>query len=204
MALGGAHAPGATPLDPDELAALIPTQITTQGELNEWEQRNIIQGQEWALGSRRLRFPSIATDTFVRDLHRKMFDQTWKWASAYRTSGKKIGIDWPQIPEQVRVACENARYWIENEEYEPVELSVRFHHRLVFVYPFPNGNGRHARLMADILLMKHFAADRLSWGGQNLGKAGESRNEYMAALAEADQGSFRRILAFARQSERIR
>ena len=200
MALGGVHAPGATPLEPEELADLIPPQISTEGELNEWEQNNIIQGQEWALGSRKSRFPSIVTDDFVRDLHRRMFDQTWKWAGAYRKSGKNIGIDWSQIPEQVKVACDNAKYWIENKEYEPVELSVRFHHRLAFIHPFPNGNGRHARLMADLLLMKHFAADRLPWGGQNLMKASESRKEYMAALGEADRGSIERILAFARQT----
>lgn len=110
MALGGEHAPGATPLDPEELAELVPDHITTQAELNEWEQRNIIRGQEWALKSRSLRFPNLITVHFVRELHKKMFDQTWKWAGKYRQSGKNIGVDWTQISEQVRNACGSPTY----------------------------------------------------------------------------------------------
>ncbi len=201
MALGDAHAPGATPLDPDELAGLIPDHVSTQGELNEWEQSNIVQGQEWALRSRKSRFPVLLTDSYVRELHRKMFDQTWKWAGHYRTSGKNIGIDWRQIPEQLRVACENARYWVENGTFDPVELAVRFHHRLVEIHPFPNGNGRHARLVADLLLMKHFKLERLPWGGRSIGDVGDVRDSYLRALREADGRDFVGLLEFAGKSK---
>lgn len=199
MALGDAHAPGATPLDPDELADLIPDHISTQAELNEWEQSNIIQGQEWALRSRRSTHRRILKDEFIRTLHRRMFDQTWKWSGTYRTSGKNFGIDWPQIPEQVRVACDNAQYWVENHVFEPIELSVRLHHRLVVIHPFPNGNGRHARLLADLLLLRHFKVERPPWGGQNLSVASETRDRYLQALREADCGNFVSLISFARE-----
>jgi Fic-DOC domain mobile mystery protein B len=197
MALGGEHAPGATPLDPEELAELVPDHITTQAELNEWEQRNIIRGQEWALKSRSLRFPNLITDHFVRELHKKMFDQTWKWAGKYRQSGKNIGVDWTQISEQVRNACGDATLWVNESVFEPQELAIRFHHRLVYIHPFPNGNGRHARLLADLLLMKHFRIERLSWGNYDLVSPGKARERYLAALRKADNGSFGSLINFA-------
>ncbi len=199
MALGDAHAPGATPLDPDELEGLIPPHITTQGELNEWEQSNIIKGQDWALRSRNANANRVLTDRFVRLLHKRMFDDTWRWAGEYRTSGKNIGIEWIHIPEQVKVACENAQHWVENQVFEPSELCVRLHHRLVVIHPFPNGNGRHARLLADLLLMRHFRVKRLSWGGQDLTRPGDNRERYLSALREADQGAFSPLLEFATQ-----
>lgn len=201
MALGEVHAPGATPIDPDELAELIPDHISTQSELNEWEQANIVRGQEWALGSRRSSYRTILSDSFLRDLHNRMFDLTWKWAGAYRRSAKNIGIDWPQIPEQVRVASENAQFWIENEIFQPVELVVRFHHRLIVIHPFPNGNGRHGRLVADLLLMRHFDTERLPWGGHSLVEASGIRDRYLAAMRAADKGDFASLLSFASEHE---
>ena len=197
MALGDAHAPGATPIDPDELAGLIPNHITTQGELNEWEQSNIVQGQEWALKSRMSAFPKILTDHYVRQLHKRMFDQTWRWAGEYRTSGKNIGIEWMHIPEQTRVACENAQLWVQESVFEPVELCIRVHHRLVEIHPFPNGNGRHARLIADLIMLKHYKLQRLPWGGQDLVLPGKNRDSYLAALRLADQGDFASLIEFA-------
>jgi Fic-DOC domain mobile mystery protein B len=199
MALGDAHALGATPLDPDELAELIPGHISTQGELNEWEQANIVQGQEWALRSTKSTFAKLLTDQYVRKLHNRMFDQTWRWAGQYRTTGKNIGIDWVQIPEQVRVTCANAQHWVLESVFEPVELAIRLHHRLVEIHPFPNGNGRHARLFADLLLIKHFGTDRLPWGGRDLVASGENRNRYLAALREADHGRLINLIDFASQ-----
>jgi Fic-DOC domain mobile mystery protein B len=200
MAIGDAHAAGATPLDPDEMADLIPDHISTQGELNEWEQFNIVQGQEWALRSRKFSYPNLLTDHYVRQLHRKMFDQTWRWAGEYRKTGKNIGIEWMHIPEQVRVACENAQLWVRESVFDPLELAVRLHHRLVVIHPFPNGNGRHARLYADLLLIKHFGTERLPWGGQDLVGSGVNRDIYLAALRKADQGDFGDLIGFATRS----
>lgn len=197
MALGGSHVPGATPLDFDELEALIPEHIWTQGELNAWEQRNIIGGQEWALKSRGATAKHLLSDHFVRQLHNKMFDRTWTWAGQYRHSGKNIGMDWMQIPEQVRNACEDAKLWVNEKVFEPLELAVRFHHRLVFIHPFPNGNGRHARLMADLLLIKHFKLERLPWGSRDLVSSGEARARYLESLREADLGAYDALIEFA-------
>ena len=202
MAIGDAHAPGTTPLDPDEAEGLLPDHISTQGELNEWEQSNIVQGQEWALKSRKFKFPDGLTWEYVRELHKNMFAQTWKWAGSYRTSDKNLGIHWPLIPEQVKLVCDNARFWIDNETFNPVELSVRFHHKLVAIHPIPNGNGRHARLIADLLLMKYFQVKRLPWGGQNLTEPGEVRDSYLKALHKADQGVYNDLIEFSATTAR--
>ncbi len=144
------YPPGATPLDADELACLIPKHITTQGQLNEWEQLNILQGEDWARRQRR----EILDETLVRLLHKHMFGETWTWAGSFRTSDKNIGIDWRQIGIRLRDLLDDVRYQIDNKTYPPDKTAVRFHHRLVSVHPFPNGNGRHARLMADLLIGK--------------------------------------------------
>jgi len=197
MALGSAHAPGATPLDPNELADLIPDHLTTQRELNEWEQSNIIQGQEWAIKSRRSTFSDLLDDHFLKLLHKRMFDKTWKWAGEYRKSDKNIGIDWMQIPVQVRNASEDAKVWVDKKVYEPRELAVRFHHQIVKIHPFPNGNGRHARLVADLLLMKYYKVERLGWSRHDLTAHSESRARYISALRDADKGDFDELIQFA-------
>ena len=150
MALDLTYPPGATPLDADELAHLIPGHITTQSELNEWEQLNIVQGERWVRRQRR----DILTESFVRQLHKKMFGETWKWAGQFRKSDKNIGIDWHKISVELKKLLNDAHYQIEHASYSSDAIAVRFHHRLVFIRPFPHGNGRHARLMADLLAEK--------------------------------------------------
>lgn len=142
------YAPGATPLDPDEAAGLVPSHITTQADLNAWEQANILQAVRWVARQKKR---DLLTEGFVRDLHRRMFDQTWKWAGTFRQSNKNIGVDWTQVAVKLRNLLDNTRFQIDHKVFEPDELVVRFHHQLVWVHAFPNGNGRHARLMADVL-----------------------------------------------------
>jgi len=143
---------GNTPLSPEELADLIPN-LATKEELNEWERENILRGREWAVGDR-TSTTDMVSDEYVRKLHKKMFDETWKWAGDYRHTEKNIGVSVHEIRERLMALFGNTRYWIENGTYLPDEIAVRFHHRLVFIHPFPNGNGRHARLIADIIAMK--------------------------------------------------
>lgn len=190
------YAPGATPLDPDEIADLLPIHITTQAELNAWEQANIVQGDRWA--SRQSK-RDLLNEGFVRELHRRMFDQTWRWAGTFRNSDKNIGVDWPQISVKIRDLLENTRYQLDNNIYDADETVVRFHHQLVWIHAFPNGNGRHARLMADLLALKR-GRPRLTWGGQStaINTAGEIRAKYLAALRSADQGEFSELIQFAR------
>jgi Fic-DOC domain mobile mystery protein B len=194
VGLGDAHAPGATPLDPDETQGLIPRHIRTQAELNQWEQANVLEGSAWALHSRER---DILTERFVRKLHKRMLGETWKWAGSFRTTEKNIGVDPAQIAVKLRDLLEDARYWIEHQTYPVDEIAARFHHRLVVIHPFPNGNGRHARLMTDVLLKRNGAA-AFSWGGANLETAGDARDRYLAALHTADVGDYQLLMALVR------
>jgi len=190
------YAPGATPLDPDEAAGLVLTHITTQGDLNAWEQANILQGDRWA---RRQKKRDLLDEGFVRELHKKMFDQTWQWAGTFRKSNKNIGVDWPQISMKLRDLLDNTRYQIEHQVFDPDEIVVRFHHQLVWIHAFPNGNGRHARLMADILTMR-LGLPRMTWGGGTvaLTSVGAVRETYLTALRAADRGQLENLIEFAR------
>jgi len=190
------YAPGATPLDPDEAAGLVPSHITTQADLNAWEQANILQAVRWVARQKKR---DLLTEGFVRDLHRRMFDKTWKWAGTFRQSNKNIGVDWTQVAVKLRNLLDNTRFQIDHKVFEPDELVVRFHHQLVWVHAFPNGNGRHARLMADVLAQQ-LGRPRMTWGGADveLVSMGTVRDRYLRALREADQGQWSALIAFAR------
>jgi Fic-DOC domain mobile mystery protein B len=193
MAINLDYPPGATPLDADEIASLIPNHITTQGELNEWEQLNILQGESWAARQRK----EILNEAFVRQLHRQMFGETWRWAGDFRKSDKNIGADWLKISVELKKLVDDAHYQIEHASYPPDEIAVRFHHRLVAIHPFPNGNGRHARLMAD-LLVERLGQPRFTWGSRSLIDATDTRQRYITALQAADARNYAPLLAFAR------
>jgi Fic-DOC domain mobile mystery protein B len=194
MALNPQYAPGATPLSPDELQALIPSFVTTQGALNEFEQANISEGAAWAYRSRR----DILTEKFVMDLHGHMFDATWRWAGKYRGSDKNIGCPYWEIPVRVVELLRNTQAQIDGKSMSPDEVAVRFHHRLVSIHPFPNGNGRHSRLMADLLIVR-LGGRPFSWGGNvNLVSPSETRGAYLSALRAADAQDINPLLDFAR------
>ena len=190
------YPPGATPLDPDEAVGLVPTHITTQEDLNAWEQINIAQGERWA---ERQKKRALLDEGFVRDLHLQMFDKTWDWAGTFRKSNKNIGVDWTQVSVRLRNLLGNTQYQIESQVFDAEEIAVRFHHQLVWIHAFPNGNGRHARLMADLLAIRLGRA-RLSWGDGHTSGAPISavRDRYLAALRAADQGQFGDLIGFAR------
>ena len=190
------YAPGATPLDPDEAAGLVPAHITTQGDLNAWEQINIAHGEQWA--ARQVK-RDLLDEGFIRELHRQMFSKTWQWAGTFRQSNKNIGVDWSQISVKLRNLLDNTRYQIENHVFGPDETAVQFHHQLVWIHAFPNGNGRHARLMADLLAIR-LGRPRLTWGGSqtSITTVGAIRNQYLAALRAADHGNHHDLLIFAR------
>lgn len=184
----------ATPLDPDEAADLVPTHIATVAQLNEWESKNILRAEAWALDRRHT---DVTTEEFVKSLHLRMFDRTWRWAGRYRTTGKNFGSPPHLIPTEVRDVCANAAIWRTEGAFTPTEFAVRLHHRMVVVHPFPNGNGRHARLLADVALFS-MGEDRLTWGRANLQEPGSARSEYIAALKAADAGNFEPLLRFSR------
>lgn len=152
--------PGQTPLEPEELEGLKHPHVTTRGELDGLEQANIQQGLIW-LG--RQKNPDILSDKFVRKLHTQLLGDVWTWAGHNRLTEKNIGVDPRQIPEQLRNVLDDVQYWIDNETYPPVEIALRFHHRLVKIHPFVNGNGRFARIIADGLLEKVFSLQPIDW-----------------------------------------
>ena len=190
---------GATPLDPDEADALIPVHVSTRGELDELEEANLREGLRWAQGKalRRGRPVDVLTEDFLFELHRQMFGAVWEWAGQLRTTDKNIGIDKFQIRPEVRKLVDDAQHWRTNQVYAPDEMAVRFHHRLVAIHPFPNGNGRHARMAAD-LLVQQFGRSPFSWGGRSLAKTSDLRSSYISALRRADKGDIEPLLDFAR------
>jgi Fic-DOC domain mobile mystery protein B len=187
---------GNTPLTPDEQADLIPN-LASREELNEWERANILIAYDWALGPRTLKLPNPLTEPYVRDLHRRMFDQTWRWAGAYRSTEKNIGVPPWQIRDALGALLGDARFWMEHQTLACDEIAVRFHHRLVWIHPFSNGNGRHARLLADVLARVQ-GRPVFTWGGSDIARAGDFRQSYIDALRAADKGDIKPLLAFAR------
>jgi Fic-DOC domain mobile mystery protein B len=183
-----------TPLTAEERDQLIPTYITLRSELNEAEQINIAQANRW-LG--RMRKRDVLDDAFLRELHKRMFGEIWKWAGQYRLTARNIGIDAYRIPTEVRTLVDDVRFWIDNATYAPDEIAVRFSHRLVSIHPFPNGNGRLSRLVGDLLAMQ-LGQPRFTWGRANLVDAGETRRAYVDALRAADADNIEPLLIFAR------
>lgn len=171
---------GQTPLDEDEKDGLLIPSITTRAELDEMEQRNIEEGIRWTI-ERRRRFTSqeILTEAFVRELHRRMLGEVWEWAGEFRKSNKNIGVDKYQIGTELRVLLDDCKYWIDHKTYSEEEIAIRFKHRIVSIHCFANGNGRHSRLMGDIIVEKIFGKDVFSWGGGSLVQSGEFRAKYL-------------------------
>lgn len=189
------HQEGSTPLEPSELFDLVPKTITTQEQLNAWEKRNIVLAEEWAHGKR----GDIVSLSFVKTLHLKMFEHTWKWAGIFRRTDKNLGIDWKMIPTEIKKLCDDVSYQLTHSTFSDDEIAVRLHYRLVWIHPFVNGNGRHARLMADLLLAS-FGLPRFSWGSEDLTQTIGKRTLYINALRLADQGDFSAIISFARST----
>lgn len=185
MGLKFEYPPGATPLDPDDSAGLIPSHITTQGQLNEWEFANVAAGEDWAFSNVT---KSMLTIDYAQQLHKRMFGDTWEWAGAIRTKGTLIGV----APEHIRVGLVDLFSDVEEQLKHRVwplqQIAARYHHRLVLIHPFPNGNGRFSRTSADLLLARN-GGQRFSWGA-NLGTAGDVRATYIAALQAADHSDY--------------
>ena len=198
MALTGAHAPGATPLGEEDIAGLKLANITMQGELNEAEAENIIRGQEWALRSRTAKLPEMLCDDYLLRLHKEMYGDVWKWAGKVRERDTNIGAPTHRIRTDLRQLYDEVRGWLEYQAYPPDEIAIRLHYRVVTIHSFPNGNGRHARMLAHIAMVRHFDMKPLQWGGSLLRDADVKRKAYIDALVAADNRNFAPLLRFAR------
>ena len=189
-----------TPLTPEEALDLIPS-ITLRTQLNELERFNIAQARAWAMREAKHGRVVIASDFFARDLHRRMFSSVWKWAGKYRTTPRNIGWDAHRITEGMRNLMEDFKAWVQFGTYPAHEAVVHLHHRMVVIHPWPNGNGRHSRLMADVCLASYFkSATPLTWGldrGGDLVSTNSTRRQYIAALRAADRNDIKPLLAFA-------
>lgn len=189
---------GNTPLDADELAELIPN-LATREELNEWERRNILEANKWALNPRVLKRTDPLLEPYLRELHKRMFDQTWKWAGKYRKTNKNLGSPFHEILNRIAGLLADACYWTDHRTLDLDEIAIRFHHRLVSIHPFPNGNGRHARLLADVIAVNN-GREPFTWGSRELVEIGPVRDEYIRCLklADADNEDIQDLLRFAR------
>lgn len=183
----------ATPLDAEERKGLIPSYVTLRRELNEAEQANILEAEEWAFARKR----DILSATALNNLHKRMFGRVWKWAGKFRTMEKNIGVHPWRIAAELRQLVDDCRYQVDHSSYPPDELAARFHHRLVWIHPYPNGNGRHSRLAADLLIVS-LGEPRFTWGSANLVDASETRKRYIEALRAADGHDLGPLLAFVR------
>ena len=188
---------GQTPLDEEEKEGLKIKSITTQGELDEFEQLNIEKAVEWTIHAK-LKPEKILTEKFVKNLHKRMYGDVWKWAGEFRKTEKNIGIPWTQIGIELKNLLDDTKYWIENKTFSPEEIAIRIKHRIVSIHCFPNGNGRHSRMMADIIMESIFGNKIFSWHQSNMVKANETRNQYIKALREADNGNFKQLIEFAK------
>lgn len=188
---------GQTPLDPEELEGIKIYSISTKAELDEHEQKNIEEAILWA---KRLKLPNekIISEKFIKDLHKNMFKNVWKWAGKFRTSEKNIGVKSYIIATELKILLDDTLFWIENKTYPADEIAIRFKHRLVFIHCFPNGNGRHSRLMADIIMEKIFNLTPFSWGIYQVGVEKEQmRAEYINAVKAADNHDYQPLLHFS-------
>ena len=184
---------GSTPLSDEEREGLKPSYVTTRGDLNAAEQANILEAEHWAIQRTR----NVLDPKFLNALHTRMFGNVWKWAGSYRRTGKNIGVDAYRIPVDLQQLIDDCAYWIEHKTYPHDEIAARFHHRLVQIHPYPNGNGRHARLAADLLL-KQMQRPRFTWGSTRLTDRGTTRRAYIDALRAADNHDYRPLMEFVR------
>lgn len=200
---GPADPPGATPLTAEDLAGLIPTDVATRADLDRAEHENIVEGRLWAR-ERRWTTGGLLDPLTVRELHQRMFGDVWRWAGVWRRREVNIGVAPDRIPVELQNTLDDVRAWVEFSTFPAEEIAVRAHHRLVVVHPFANGNGRHARLFAD-LLVGTLGRRPFSWSGDRLQASGADRDGYLAALRamDRDPDDVRPLLEFARGAEMI-
>jgi Fic-DOC domain mobile mystery protein B len=189
---------GQTPLDEEESEGLLIPGITTRQELDEFEQLNIERAIKWSLG-KKFSQKQILSEEFVKQVHRKMYEEVWKWAGKFRKSNKNLGVPWPQVATEVKNLLDDCNFWIDHKTFSVDEIAIRFKHRIVQIHCFPNGNGRHSRLMGDIIVTNVFNSSAFTWGSNSLMKQGDERSEYIKAIKAADQGNITPLLDFSRR-----
>ena len=190
-----------TPLTDEERQGLrLP--VLTRSELNRAEADNISQAMTWLFFSqRRLRSETVMRETWLQQLHRRMYNQVWTWAGRYRTTERNLGVPYWRIRMDMRDLEADVRAWLADTtagRFSHDECALRFGYRLVVIHPFPNGNGRWSRLASDALIVS-LGGRRFTWGGASLTETSELRRRYIMALQAADvEHDFRPLIAFGR------
>jgi Fic-DOC domain mobile mystery protein B len=197
MGLDFDYIEGQTPLEEEEINDLLIPIIATRDELDEFEQQNIEEAIQWTMG-RSFKADSIFNEEFICRVHTRMYGEVWSWAGKFRRTNKNIGVDWWVISQELKYLLDDTIYWYKHETYPPDEIAIRFKHRLVSIHCFSNGNGRHSRLIGDIIIEKIFKKPIFSWGASNLTKEGDARKAYLTAVKSADNGDYIPLLEFAR------
>jgi Fic-DOC domain mobile mystery protein B len=196
MGLNLNEAYGQTPLEEEEKEGLLIRSIATKEELDEFEQQNIEEAIQWTIG-KPMKAETILTEKFVKTLHKKMFGDVWRWAGEFRKTEKNLGINKWEIPSALEVLCDDTLFWISNDSFSSDEIAMRFKHRIVSIHCFPNGNGGHSRLMADLIIEKVFQRPLFSWGTRE-GISENARSVYLKAVKLADKNDYCRLIEFAR------
>lgn len=197
MGLEISYLNGQTPLSEEERDGLLIHSITTREELDEFEQYNIEKAIQWTMGKKFVA-EKLFSEKFLKDLHKQMYGEIWKWAGSFRKSEKNLGIHSYLIPLHLTQLLDDVLYWHKNKSFIPSELAIRFKHQLVSIHCFPNGNGRHSRLMADLIMEKLYGQPFFSWGSSNLVKADSKRKDYIQAIKTADIHDFQPLIDFAK------
>lgn len=197
MGLNINYIEGQTELDEEEKEGLLIKSITTREELDEFEQQNIEKAIQWTF-TRKIKKEQLLSEKFIRDLHKKMYGDVWKWAGQFRSSEKNIGVKNYLISIELKTLLDDCLYWIDNNTYQQEEIAIRFKHRLVSIHCFSNGNGRHSRLIADLIMVKIFENTFFSWGGNNLVQRTDTRAIYIKAVKLADNSEIQSLIAFAK------
>ena len=198
MGLALVYTDGQTPLEEDEKDGILIPTISTRAELGEFEQQNIEEAVQWSLMRRLFTQAEVLTEVFIKTVHKRMYGNIWSWAGEFRKTDKNIGVDKWMISIELKKLLEDVPYWIDNKIFSEDEIAIRFKHRIVSIHCFPNGNGRHSRLMADILIEKVFGKSVFTWGASNLIREGDARKAYLKAVKAADVGNYDLLLDFAR------
>ncbi len=196
MGLNFEYSDGQTPIEEEEREGLKIKTISTKDELDEFEQQNIEEATLWLIG-RKVTPSTLFSLSFMQTLHKRMYGNVWNWAGKFRTTEKNLGIKAYQITQQLKQLCDDGLYWYQYETYPPKELAIRFKHKLVSIHCFANGNGRHSRLMADLILEKLFKLEPFSWGEISIKEPSKARSQYLKAIKKADVGDFKPLLRFA-------
>lgn len=187
--------PGETPID--DISGLRVKGISTRAQLNAAEAENVLKATLKYLASRPSRRTAPFSVAWMLKLHREMFGHVWSWAGEIRTCDLNIGVPYFQVRQELYNLAEDLATW-RKFGHDFVEQAARLHFRSVRIQPFLNGNGRWARMLANILL-KQNRSPIVEWPEEVIGTESTVRNEYIAAIKEADGGDDEPLIALHRR-----